>query len=289
MIEEVIIPKCSKYNEFFYKDDNRVVVYNHITEKSMVISRQASNVLSFLDGEKTYGELFHFFSDLPKKDLEEFITACVSQGYADKQRGKIIKNHVSLIYRPEKLYVIRNENVRCICRLLLFFAPICSLFALCISINHIWNAINDLAKSFNLAYIIIAFFQICVSLFIHEISHAIIAKSYGANIGEISVRFDSRFPCFRIYASICGTTYIKSNFILLALYSAGILSHFFIINFFVCILFANGIYINSLFLQNSSLMMIIINIFLITLNLMPFSNMDGLMILSLIKRIYINK
>ena len=106
-----------------------------------------------------------------------------------------------------------------------------------------------------------------IFLFLHELSHAITAKSVGANIAEIGIMMYWFLPF--AYTSICGMANVKSKIQRIRAYSSGIIVNIEMMSLFSILLFFNNEYIKSAVIG-----ILISNATIIISNLLIFLKLD---------------
>lgn len=266
---------------FFEKSDDKVIVFDHSFSKSYIVNQESYQILMALDGTKTIKDITLLFPDYTEKEIKDLFDKFLKLGLCSKNSvinylniyAEFIQNGRIIFWKePEQLLILKSKFCRSIFRGILFVSFIIFLF----EVEALWKIIQNSNFNLDKDCIIPAFIIFCTSLFLHEFSHAVFAKSFNANVCEIGFQVQNSYPFFRFYTDIAGLSFIQSTVQKFELHFAGILSNFFLIQ--SCWLFINN---NSVFGVKIGVLIVIINILCIVIDLIPIKETDGYKIVKL--------
>lgn len=265
-----LIPICSDKNKYFQKENDKVIVYNTITENSMIMSKQAVSVLLSLDGKTKFIELQRRLPKIEKKALQAFLDTCINQGFAYYTKSEShTSEHIPIIKDPENLLIIKCMPVRILIYIMILLSPVFLISYYILDHNFV-NESKNIVNIYSLEYIPFWLLSLIMSICFHEIAHAIFAKTFGVNVCEISIKFKKTPPFFKTYVSMCGISYVEEKWKKMLIYSAGFLAHLLIIS--------AALYLTTLNISivvTISKILIIINTIMIFLNIIPIYDSDG--------------
>ena len=78
----------NKNLSFFQKEDGRVLVFNHDDAKSYILSYDACQLLSRLDGTSSLQDIYNDFSPLPETEIDQTIAMFEKIGFIGGEHEK---------------------------------------------------------------------------------------------------------------------------------------------------------------------------------------------------------
>ncbi len=262
----------NKNLSFFQKEDGRVLVFNHDDAKSYILSYNACQLLLRLDGTSRLQDIYHDFSSLPEAEIDQMITMFEKIGFTGEEHKK--KKRFVLWKEPENIIIIKNKQIRSAIRGLLLISP----FLFLIGLFYLWSLHLKLSVNIDKPFLALALIVLIISTFVHEMSHAVFAKSYNANIGEIALIFEAAFPHMRIYTNICGFSYIAKTSQKIKTHLAGILAHIFLMTLSILMI---GCPVAAV--SRAGICVFLVNGLCVVVDLIPFRTSDGSRVLQTIR------
>ncbi|ADI25419.1 M50 family metallopeptidase [Geobacillus sp. C56-T3] len=261
----------------FYKLDNGIYhVYDPTSMKHFRIGEQEVKWLKLLNGENSEEFLK---KHIPEEFFEKFINQVKQLGLLEGQK---VKKKFDL-FKIKFTVLSVNDLLNKLGKFSYIFRKFLKYFSgIFLFINFIFIALNfnnirDILNNFHFDLSIIFFYLISVLTigFLHEFSHALVAKSYGVNVPNIGMMLFYLHPAF--YADISGINLLSNKKARVSTLLSGILINNILLSMSV---------LSYHFLKdnhpNLSLYIIyfsIINLIMIFINIIPFVEFDGYYIL----------
>lgn len=267
---------------FFEKNDNRVIIFNRNTSKSHIISNSAYQILRALDGLHDVSDLCACFSNYDEREIVTLLRRFLEYGLCTERtsgtcelgflnllkRGRII-----LCREPDEKFIFKCKAVQQFFKFALLLSPLLAS----IQFVPLIMALKDCEFTMNIEYSGVAIAVFLWSLFLHELSHGIIAKSYNANIGEFGVQFQFSICFIRFYTTICGFSYINEKRRIFTTHIAGILSNFFTVSVSSLLLYSRNPELIKI-----AILTVLINYLCALIDFIPYRGSDGYKALSVI-------
>lgn len=277
------ILKTNKTLDFYIKPDEKVLVFDHVHSKSYFISNGAYCILKEINGRRTVQDIIDLFHNKYSDDkivtlLEQFINMKICSDKLEFDYFSLMQEFKSsgrLIFwkNPESIIFINKRILRDSFRLIMLLSTLLFIG----EIPFFWRYIYKHSFSLDSACIIPAFLIFTICLFLHEFSHSVFAKSYGANVCEIGLQVLKDYPFVKFYTDIAGISYIRKKRHLLLLHSAGVMSSFFLLQFSWLFIWNNDIILNKI-----GMLIIIIVMMSVIIDLLPIKGTDGRKIINVL-------
>lgn len=196
------------------------IIYNTFTKKSHRLGIAEYSVFKAIDGKCTIDELASITGyDTPSmyallKLFDTYGFLASSEMKTDKQTSK---KH-TLVYKASFLDAFSKSAYKNIFDLLVLSAFPLLIAAIVFMQGKI--DVDMMIDSANIVHVLVMDLILAVSIGLHEIFHAIAAKSNGAFCAEIGYTFDFLTPM--AYTTLCGIDEIKSKLRRIEVYFAGI-------------------------------------------------------------------
>jgi putative peptide zinc metalloprotease protein len=267
-------PKIKDEVRFFGMDGGIVHVYDPTSGKHFRMGEQEVGWLQMLDGRRSKEELR---GAIPEEYFDRFFAQAAQLGLLDGERSKkrvdpfkIKLPTVSpngLLGRWQTGCYVYRQILNATFPLLL----LANLFVL----PYVWKTLQAPAATFHFTAWTVPVYILAILIcgFVHEMSHAAVAKSYGAHVPSIGIMLFYLHPAF--FADVSGISLLKSHRARINVLLAGIMAN----NLLITAAF--GIY--SLVYKHASsvylLYFVALNAVLMLVNLTPFIEYDGYYIL----------
>ncbi|MED5017224.1 hypothetical protein P9847_07850 [Paenibacillus chibensis] len=262
--------QLKKEIQFYPVDGGLFHVYDPGTMRHFKIGAREVQWLQLLDGNRTRADLG---ASIPEEFLDLFLQQAERMQLVITQQRRRSMNPLKLKFRlmnPNRLLEAMPNFNR------MFRKSLNVLFILSLIVNVVWLSTHwqYMAASllqFNLNAGVVVFYlaSILVIGFIHELSHSIVAKSYGIHVPSIGLMLFYFHPAF--FADISGLNLLKSKRQRINILLAGIMSN--------CILISLAIPLFYLLFGQAAMPYVIyfmmINVSLMFINLVPFVEYDG--------------
>lgn len=213
------------YSKFI--DNNRVYIYNSYSKNSCYLSEKEWLVLKEMDGENNYYDFINskIFALSEKgycKFIENLKTLNLIQGYETKSHNSIFQYKIKL-FNPNNIIDKYFKYIYPILKILILLAvPLFVIGLMQIDLIELYLTIR---YSINVKTGLLFYVSSFIFLAIHELSHAMVAKSRGGEVVEIGLMIYIFIPF--IYVTVGGTGMLKSGEkILIA--ASGVMSNFFL-------------------------------------------------------------
>ena len=262
----------NKNLSFFQKEDGRVLVFNHDDAKSYILSYDACQLLWRLDGTSSLQDIYNDFTPLPETEIDQTIAMFEKIGLIGGEHEK--KKRFVLWKDPENIIIIKNKNIRSAVRGLLLASP----FLFLTELFYLWSLHLKLSVNIDKPFLALAVIVLIISTFVHEMAHAVFAKSYNANIGEIALIFEAAFPHMRIYTNICGFSYITKTSQKIKMHLAGILAQIFLMALSILMI---GCPVAAV--SRAGICVFLVNGLCVVVDSIPFRTSDGSRVLQTIR------
>jgi len=265
--------RLKKEIQFFEKDDGIVHMYDARSNNHYKIGQTERTWLSYVDGTHSEAELrkkipSEYYDDFVKF-LHEFDLLERELSFFDKIKTiNVFKLKVNLMNIDS--FLSKNVKLCTYYRNVIFvLAPILLLSGLVIFALNFNMEQGQFLTSLDFSFDMLLYYLLAVLItgFIHEFSHALVAKSYGVNVPTLGVMLFYLNPAF--FVDISGINFLSSKSERIKVVLAGCCSNMLL--FFVSV--------SVIFLFNNThpffLVLFLMNSFLILANLVPFVEYDG--------------
>lgn len=259
---------------FFTKDDGRVIVFNHSTSNSHILRCDAYQILLSMDGINTLDDIYGKFAVIPKAEIDQLVDMFIELGLVGENHTQ--KKHVVRWRNPENCFILKNKIVCDIIRIIISLSPLLFFIELYCFRDLILYYLRNLTAEMHLGANINPFsifamiLTLIISILLHEVAHAIFAKSYNANVGEIVLAIRPVFPVIHIYTSICGLSYVRKAWHKIQIHMAGFLMHILLVDLGILMIGCSND-----FIVTSGLYVFVLNSICALGNLIPTEKSDG--------------
>lgn len=267
-------PKIKQGLEFFPFEGDCFHVYDPAASRHFKMGQQEVSWLRLLDGTRSLDDLKphiahehfdDFFRHLGRMGLLE--------GANQKRKFDIFKLKFRLL-RPNA-WLDRVSGTAALYRQLLtiFFFPLAVLNGLLLALQ--WQPMQKALLSLHVGWQVVVSYLLTITIvgFIHEFSHAMVAKSRGANVPSIGLMLFYLQPAF--FADISGIGFLRNRTHRIEALLAGIQANNVLITFsFFMFFLARGTG-----LEPYIALAIALNAILTIYNLIPFVEYDGYYVL----------
>ncbi|MWV47359.1 hypothetical protein GRF59_27565 [Paenibacillus sp. HJL G12] len=262
--------QLKKEIQFYPVDGGLFHVYDPGTMRHFKIGPREVQWLKLLDGNRTRDELGQH---IPEEFLDTFLMQAERmQLVITSQRRRRI-NPLKLKFRlinPNRL-LEAMPNFNRLYRKSLNFMFVVSLIFNIVWLTMHWQFMAASLLNFTLNVPVVLFYLVSILVIglIHELSHSIVAKSYGIHVPSIGLMLFYFHPAF--FADVSGLNLLKSKRQRINILLAGVMSN--------CMLVSLSIPFFYLFFGQSSMLYVIyfimINVTIMFINLVPFVEYDG--------------
>lgn len=268
-------PKVKSDLEFFPFDGEFVHVYDPVASRHFKMGPQEVSWLRLLDGSRSLDDLR---PSIPQEHFDDFFRhlerlGLLEGGAATRRRRDPLKIKFRLLRPNAWLDGIMSTAVLYRQLLTIFFLPLLAINGLLLALQ--WQQLQKAFMGLHFGFVTVVTYLLCLILigFVHEFSHAMVAKSRGANVPAIGMMLFYLQPAF--YADISGIALLRNRAhrieaLLAGVQSNNVLSAVFFVGFFLA---------NGTAAAPYMAFAVAINAFLTVYNLVPFVELDGYYIL----------
>ncbi|SHH74154.1 site-2 protease family protein [Clostridium grantii] len=255
--------------------DGKFSVFNRISKKTFFIGTVEHFVLVNLDGIKDLEHLNKICPQLSKSDLSSLISRFGKIGFLKGTEGKK-KSSITRItlglFNPNKIFHENSIFVRVFSFIVLYLAIPILIVGILLNKEFLPSYGLLIMESFSLYTIIVIVIITINMLFLHEISHVIVARRYGVNVPELGIILYWFMP--GAFVNLSNTCALKSVLKRIKIFSAGIFFNLLISGISLCICCFIDENLKFYFIW-----LAIDNFFNAIFNLFIFLKMDGYLIL----------
>ncbi len=232
-----IFEKYQKSSNLYCKqvDSDRVYIYNSYSKTGCYLNNKELFILDEMKGDKNYYDMIEqkVFA-LSEKGyiifLEKLKKLNLLQDYEQKAHNSLIQYKLKLINPNDWISKYFNIIFPILSVLLICSIPMLVLGIARTDLSKLYvNLVNCISIKTGVAFYIVSF----IFLAIHELSHALVAKSRGAEIVEIGLMIYVFIPF--VYVTIASTRKLKNGSKMLIAIS-GILSNMFFVGILLVLL-----------------------------------------------------
>ncbi|GAF10361.1 hypothetical protein [Paenibacillus pini] len=256
--------------QFYPVDGGLFHVYDPGTMRHFKIGQREVQWLNLLNGENDRDDLAQI---IPEEHVDAFMMQAERMQLVVSQQKRRRINPLKLKFRllnPNRmLESIPRFNL--VYRKVLNAAFVISLLINIVWLTMHWQLMAGALLSFNLNMGSIIFYVIAILFigFIHELSHSIVAKSFGIHVPSIGLMLFYLHPAF--FADVSGLNLLKSKRQRINILLAGLMSN--------CIMVTLSIPLYYILFNHSSLLYLIyfmmLNVTIMFVNMVPFVEYDG--------------
>ncbi|MBU3134522.1 M50 family metallopeptidase [Clostridium gasigenes] len=266
-------PCISQYLQTFNQENGKTLIFSKLTKRTYSLAKNEYKVLQNLDGTKTLKDISILCEGFSSNDIPYLIDEFEKIGFIKNKEKKkkfdILKIKKGLI-NSDKIINPNNLLIKIIYFFIVYLSIPIFMIALLVGINFFDFVF--IIKSIEAPNYFIVAFIIFFSISLHELSHAIVAKSNGAFIAEFGIMLYWFMPCG--YTTIIGVNNIKSKSKRLLIFCAGIM-----VNLNLAGLLAILMKFSEENFNQYLVWFILVNIVLAFSNLLIFLKLDGYYIL----------
>lgn len=277
-------PVIGTHIELYPYEDSKINIYNRNTHKNYILGEKESKVLSYIDGNHSAYELQNLCPFYTIDEIEKLLNAFDEIGiFKSMKKFNIFKIKLRL-FNPNKMLTVNGLFTKLFYYLTLIGCPLVLLLGV---IFNLTNGFGLLGESIDINSVISNYLQFSFadwsiifvlssfSLFLHELSHAVIARFYHVNVPEIGLMLYCFIPV--AYTNISCINLLKDSRKRIAVIGAGTLSNFGQIG--ICYFLINLLspHIAAFFLS-----LLLINISTIVFNWFVFLKFDGYYIIEVL-------
>lgn len=271
--------KLRRSIKFYEFDDNTFHMHDELNDKHFNIGREQKEWLELFDGEKTFEEIKH---KIPSEYIEQFMN------YVDRfdllESNEIKKVKINKFKIKFKIANINSflEKIKGICKIYSFILDktfyiflLMNIYLIYMNINNVFlNTTNAFADSAGGLIFFCSYLLLLITGFLHEFSHAFVAKSKGVAIPLIGIMLFYFNPAF--YVDLSGISMLNDRDDKIKVLSAGIkINNFLLFLSLFCIE-----KLNFSFMTQILSIYIFLNSITILINIIPFVEFDGYFIYS---------
>jgi putative peptide zinc metalloprotease protein len=265
--------RLKKEIQFFEKEDGIIHMYDARSKNHYKIGQAERMWLSYVDGTHSEAELrkkipSEYYDDFTKF-LHEFDLLEKELSFFDKLKTiNIFKLKVNLMNIDSFLsknvkFCVHYRNVLFVVAPLLFVLGL-MIFSVTFDATQV-----DFLSSIEPSFALLLFYLVVILItgFVHEFSHALVAKSYGVNVPTLGMMLFYINPAF--FVDVSGINFLSSKTERIKVVLAGCCSNMILFFFSVCMIFL---------FHNTHIffwLLFIMNMLLILANLVPFVEYDG--------------
>lgn len=268
-------PVISNDIEMFDMDDGRIEVFNKNTKKSYIIGKKEYTILKELNGSKSYKELAEnsnsYNEEMIKRLILKFEQIGFIKGKEKKEKLNILKMKKGIM-SPNKVLKRNNNFIKIANFIIVYLSLPLFIFGMCISGEKILKMSRLFIDNIDFKLILFMYIASFVSITLHELSHAIVARSKKMNVAEFGIMLYWFIPC--AYVNLNGIAFVKSKKDRILILMAGILSNGAIAG--ITMILANFV---EEMLTKYLMIIAIVNISIIFSNLVIYMKFDGYYIL----------
>ena len=264
-------PKLKNEVQFFSMGEGIFHVYDPTNQRHFKLGEQEVGWVKLLDGERSKDELRGL---IPEEYFDTFFAQLDRLGILEGSKGKrefdLFKMKVRTFTPNDLLDRLAAGSVyyRRVLNLTFPFLLLLNVLLL----PFAWQNMQKAMQSFHFGPMtVVAYFSaILIIGFVHESSHALVAKSYGVNVPAIGFMLMLFHPAF--YADVSGMNLLKSSRPRINIMLAGIMANN---------VMATAALMIYLMLQGTTaaapylLAFVWINVILMFVNVVPFVQYDG--------------
>lgn len=249
-------------------------VYDPATSRHFKMGRQEVSWLRLLDGTRSVAELSQ---SIPQEHFDDFLSQLgrlsLLSDTAKKHRFNPLKIQWRLLHPNDWLNRVSAGAVLYRQLLTVFSLPLIAVNVLLLLLQ--WPLLQAAIARirFSLASVIAYLITILVIGLVHEFSHALVAKSRGANVPSIGVMLFYLQPAF--FADISGISLLSNRAHRIDALLAGVRAN----NLLITIAFFGFFLTRGLHVADYFAMAILLNALLSLFNLIPFVEYDGYYVL----------
>lgn len=204
--------------------DGRYAVFNRSSKKTYFIGKMEYSVLISLDGAKKIEELIEDFPMLNIGDLQRLLNQFDKIGFlkgTEVKRKNTITRITMAVFNPNKYIKQNSLFVRIFSFILLYCSFPIMMFGIWLNRNNFGEYIHLINKTFSLTTIVYIVLMTIVVLFLHEVSHVVVARKYGVNVPELGIILYWFMP--GAYVNLSCVAFLKSKRQKIYIFMAGIL------------------------------------------------------------------
>lgn len=268
-------PCISSNIEMYEEKNGKISVFNKVTGKTYAIGIAEYKVLCNMDGTNSIEELSIISEKYSVDSLNKLIIQFKKIGFL---KGSYEGKKINILKIKKGLFngnkIINPSNI--ICKIATIIIIYCSIP---IFILGLLGIIKDISKIREILlrgiftprfFVIIPYTLLVLSL--HELGHAVVARTMGANVPEIGVMIYWFMPC--AYTNLSGISFIENKYKRILALSSGIFVNLFLsgIGMIVLKYISDKYYTLVLWFSMS-------NFSIVIANLLVFLKLDGYFIL----------
>lgn len=280
----MIVPALGNHIEIYKSDGLGITVYNNNTDKTYSLGEKEGRVLACLDGKRSISELHELCEFYSEDELKLLLNAFSELGLFEKHKTIINPLKIKIrLWNPNKIFERDAAITKCLFFIIFYVCPL--LFAIGVAVSFYSRYLLSNQSDFNMntvfssltvkscVYIALGLF---ISLLLHEIAHATVARKYDVNVPEIGIMLYCLMPC--AYTNVSGINLLKNNKQKIDVLIAGTLMNMGIIGALqIAARLSSSLQFNSVLSG-----IILANIMTIVMNTMIFLKFDGYYILEML-------
>lgn len=264
----------SPYLDICKLPNNKYSVFNKNTKKTFFIGEFEYSVLDRLDGSSNIiEELCDEFEDISHEKINQLIECFAGLGFLaddkEKKRKQKFYRLTIAVFNPNKLFKYKGAITEILAFVLIYLSIPLFVLGLILSADDIvkhYGAIINGFSAFNIIYILLI---AVITLFLHEMSHVVVSRKFGATIPEMGIILYWFMP--GAFVNLSSIACIPRRINRIKVYMAGI--------FFNLALSGASLILCKIVGVNFYLLWIAIdNIFNVFMNLLIFLKLDGYLV-----------
>ena len=182
----------SPYLDICKLPNSKYSVFNRNTKKTFFIGEFEYSVLERLDGcTNTIEQVCNEFEGVSYEKMEQLIECFARLGFLatddEKKRKQKFYRLTIAVFNPNKLFKYKGVVTEILAFVITYLSIPLFVLGLILSVDdmikYYGHVINDFS-AFNIVYIL---FIAIITLFLHEMSHVVVARKFGATIPEMGI------------------------------------------------------------------------------------------------------
>lgn len=269
-------PCISHEIDLFERKGGGGFTYNKTTKSSFSLGKTEYAVIKKMDGTRTADEISKLFESVSMAEIDRIINDFEKVGFIkgkeQKARTNILKVKIRL-FNPDKYLKQEGLFIKLLYYCIVYLTiPIFLIGILIATLNNINLLTLNVSVVLGTLTLPLCMLIVLVSISLHEMAHAFVAKYNGAIIPEIGIMLYWFMPC--AYTSIGGISSIQSKYKRITFKAAGVLLNLQLVGWgLISLSFVSG-RISEILIG-----IIYINAILFISNLLIFLKLDGYYIL----------